>query len=61
MHFKWKVLKCILMHTFLILVTVGLGHGVYRKSYTLIGGQREEKFENHWFEQTGFNISEPLF
>jgi len=51
------------MHTFLILVTVavGLGHGVYRKSYTLIGGQREEKFENHWFEQTGFNISEPLF
>ena len=25
-------------HTFLVLVTVGLGHGVYRKLYTLIGG-----------------------
>jgi len=37
-----------LTHTFLVLVTVGLGHGVYRKLYTLIGGQREEKFANHW-------------
>ena len=35
-------------HTFLVLVTVGLGHGVYRKMYTFIGGQRAEKFENHW-------------
>jgi len=35
-------------HTFLVLVTAGLGHGVYRKLYTLIGGQRAEKFENHW-------------
>ena len=35
------------MHTFFVLVTVGLGHGVYRKLYTLIGGQRAEKFENH--------------
>jgi len=38
-----------LTHTFLVLETVGLGHGVYRKLYTLIGGQRAEKFENHWF------------
>jgi len=36
-----------LTHIFLVLVTVGLGHGVYRKLYTLIGGQRAEKFENH--------------
>jgi len=47
MHFKQKVLKFILTHTFFVLVTVGLGHGVYRKLYTLIGGQRAEKFENH--------------
>jgi len=37
-----------LTHTNLVLVTVGLGHGVYRKLYTLIGGQRAEKLENHW-------------
>jgi len=36
-----------LTHTFLVLVTVRLGCGVYRKLYTLIGGQRTEKFENH--------------
>ena len=48
MHFKWKVLKLILTHPFFVLVTVGLGHGVERKLYTLIGGQRAEKFENHW-------------
>jgi len=46
-HFKQKVLKFILTHTFLVLVTVELGHEVYRKLYTLIGGQRAEKFENH--------------
>jgi len=33
--------------TFLVLVTVGLGHGVYGKLYALIGGQRAEKVENH--------------
>jgi len=38
-----------LTHTFLVLVTVGLGHGVHRKLHTLIEGQRAEKFENHWF------------
>jgi len=43
-----KVLKLILTHTFLAIVTVGLGHGVYRTLYTLIGGQRAEKVENHW-------------
>jgi len=37
-----------LTHTFLVLVTVGLGHGVYGKLYTLIRGQRAEKFENHF-------------
>jgi len=36
-----------LTHTFLVLATVEIGHGVYRKLYTLIGGQRVEKFENH--------------
>jgi len=36
-----------LAHTNLVLVTVGLGDGVYSKLYTLIGGQRAEKFENH--------------
>jgi len=36
-----------LTHIFLVLVTVGLGHGVYRKLYTLIGGQHADKFENH--------------
>jgi len=41
-----------LTRTFLVLVTVGLGHGVYRKLYTVIGGQRAEKFENHWFKVT---------
>jgi len=46
---SWKVqvLKFIFTHTFLVLVAVGLGHGVYRKLYTLIGGQRAETFENH--------------
>jgi len=38
-----------LTHTFLVLVTVGLGHGVYRKLYTFIWGQRAKKFENHWY------------
>jgi len=28
--------------------TVGLGHGAYRHLYTLIGGQRAEKFQNHY-------------
>jgi len=37
-HFKEKVLKFVLTHTFLVLVTAGLGHGVCRKLYTLIGG-----------------------
>jgi len=46
MHFKLKIL-IILTHTFLVSVTVGLGQEVYRKLYTLIGGQRAEKFENH--------------
>jgi len=40
-----------LTRTFLVFVTVGLGHGVYRKLYNLIGGQRAEKFENHWFRE----------
>jgi len=31
---------------------VGQGHGVYRKLHILIGGQRAEKFENHWFKAT---------
>jgi len=53
MHFKQKVLKFILTHTILVLVTVGLGHAVYRKLYTLIWGQRAEKFENHCFKQKG--------
>jgi len=43
-----------LTHTFFILVTVGLGHGVYRKLYTLIGGQSAEKFENYWVRRTGW-------
>jgi len=47
--FQEKVFKFILTHTFLALVTVGLGHGVYRKLCSLIGGQRVERFENHWF------------
>jgi len=46
-----------LTHTFLVLVTVGLGHGVYRKLYTLIVGQRAEKFENHWFKSTNLTFS----
>jgi len=41
-------LKCMLSHTFLVLITVELDHGVYRNLYTLIGGQRTEKFENLW-------------
>jgi len=36
-----------LTHTFIVSVTVGIGDGVYRKLYTLFGGQRVEKFENH--------------
>jgi len=42
-----KYSKFILTHTFLVLVTVGLGH---RKLYTFIGGQRAETFENHCFK-----------
>jgi len=38
-----------LTRTILVLVTVWLGHRVYRKLYTLIGGQHAEKFENHCF------------
>jgi len=45
--FKVKSTQIFLTHTFLVLVTVGLSHGVYRKLHTLIGGQRVEKFENH--------------
>jgi len=41
-----------LTHTILVLVTVGFGHGVYKKLYTLIGGQLAEKFENHWSKRT---------
>jgi len=50
------VLKYILTHTFLALVTVEQGHGVYRKLCTLIGGQRAETVENHWLFKnfTGF-------
>jgi len=40
-----------LTHIFLVVVTVGLGRGVYRELYILIGDQRAEKFENHWFNQ----------
>jgi len=36
-----------LTHTFLVLVTVGLGHGAYRKLHALTEVQRAEKFENH--------------
>jgi len=36
----------------LVLVTAGLGHGVHRKLYILIGGQRAEKFEKHWTRAT---------
>jgi len=54
MHFKYKVLKFSLTHTFLVLVTVGLGHGVYRNLYTFTGGQRAEKFENHCYRRTSF-------
>ena len=39
-------------HTFLVLVTVGLGRGVCKKLYILIGGRRAEKFENHWIRWT---------
>jgi len=39
------------IHTFLVLVTVGLGHGVYRNLYALIGGRRAETSENHWVKQ----------
>jgi len=39
--------QIILTHTFLVLVNVGIGHRVYRKLYTLIGGRHAEKFENH--------------
>jgi len=46
-----KVLKFILTLTFLILETVWLGCGVYRKLHTLIGGQHAEKFENHCSRQ----------
>jgi len=42
-----KVLKIILTHTFLVLVTLGLGQGVYIKLYTFIGGKRAETFENY--------------
>jgi len=50
-HFKEKVLKFILTHPFFVLVTVGIGHGVDRKLYTVIGGQRAKKSENHWFSR----------
>jgi len=43
-----------LTHTFLVLVTVGISHGVYRQLYTLIGGQRAVKFENRWCNTTQF-------
>jgi len=46
-----------LTHTFLVFVTVGLGHGVYRKLYTLIGGQRTEKLENHWIDSRDVSLS----
>jgi len=48
-----------LTHTFLALIIVGLGHGVYRKLHTLIGGQRTEKFENHCTKT--WNSAQPKF
>jgi len=38
MHFKKNVFKFILAHTLLVLVTVGIGHGVYKKLYTFNWG-----------------------
>jgi len=63
MHFKQKLLRFILTHTILVLATVGLGHGVYRKLYALIGGQRAEKFENHCVSRTAieFNATDTRF
>jgi len=49
-----------LTHTFFVLVTVGLGHGVYRKLHTLIGVQRAEQFEKHWFKKTVCKLIQPL-
>jgi len=48
-----------LTHTFLVLVTVELGHGVYRKFYTFVGGQRAEKFDNHWLKLIYWKYSNP--
>jgi len=46
--------------TTLVLVTVGLGHMVYRKLYTLIGNQRAEKCENHWSRLFGHAYNHPF-
>jgi len=46
-----------LTHTFLVLVIVGLCHGVYGKWYKLIAGQRAEKFENHCTRPTALLLA----
>jgi len=46
-----------LTQTFLVLVTVGLGHGVYRKLYTLISGQRAQNFKNHYLKRYAIQFS----
>ena len=45
--FQQKNTQIYVDNTFLLLVNVGLGHGVYRKLYTFIGSQRALKFENN--------------
>jgi len=50
--FHVKSTQFILTHTFLVLITVGLGHRVYRKLYTLIRGQCAETFENYCSRDT---------
>jgi len=45
-----------LTHTFFVLVTVGLGHGVYRKLHILIGGQRAETMRTTEVNEDGHRI-----
>jgi len=52
MHFNEKVLKFILTHTFLVLVTVGARPRGLQKIVYFYWGQRAEKFENHGLNQT---------
>jgi len=53
---RCKYLNLFLTHTILVLVTVDLGHGVYRKLYTLIGINVQKSLKTTALKQGALKI-----